>query len=78
MPPEMAKQAERLGKKNGRTMSELLEYIREIAPTPPAYKAIREEASRKGTEKLTMRQIDREIAAAGRERTTKRSKRCSK
>ena len=78
MPPEMAKPAERLAKKKSRTMSELLEYIHQIAPTPSAYQAIRQDAARKGTDKLTMRQIDREVAAARRERTTKKSKRSSK
>jgi Arc/MetJ-type ribon-helix-helix transcriptional regulator len=80
MPPEMAKQAERLAKKENRTMSELMrealrryqqpwvvldarEYIRQLAPTPPAYQAIRADARRKGTDKLSMQQIDREVAA---------------
>ena len=83
MPPEMAKQAERLAKKENRTMSELMrealrryeqkpvildvrEYIRQIAPTPPALEAIQEDAKRKGTDKLTMEQIDREVAAVRR------------
>jgi hypothetical protein len=39
------------------------EYVRQIAPTPPAFQAIRAEAKRKGTDKLTMAQIDREVAA---------------
>ncbi len=82
MPPE-AKQAERLAKKENRTMSELMrealrryeqkpvildvrEYIRQIAPTPPALEAIQVDAKRKSTDKLTMEQIDREVAAVRR------------
>jgi hypothetical protein len=71
MPPDLARQAEALAKKENRTMSELMrealrryqqpqpatldmrEYIRQLAPTPPAYQAIREDARRKGTDKLT-------------------------
>ena len=40
-----------------------LEYVRQIAPTPPALQAVQEDAKRKGTDKLTMAQIDREVAA---------------
>jgi len=95
MPPDLARQAEALAKKENRTMSELMrealrryqqpqpilldmrEYIRRLAPTPLAYQAIREDARRKGTDKLTAQQIDREIAAVrrhakkGRSRSTK-------
>lgn len=39
------------------------DFIKNVAPTPAAYKAIREEAKRKGTSVLSMREIDREIAA---------------
>ena len=95
MPPEMAKQVERLARKENRTMSELVrealrryqqpalfdlrEYIRQIAPTPPALQAMQEDARRKGTDKLTMAQIDREVAAARRlhagQKKTKQPKR---
>ena len=91
MPPNLAKQAERLAKKENRTMSELVrealrryqqppvifdvrEYIRQLAPTPPAYQSIRADASRKGVDKLTMQQIDREVAAVRRRRSTKTSR----
>jgi predicted DNA-binding protein len=84
MPPEMAKEAERLARKEHRTMSELMrealrsyqqnavdlevrEYIRQIAPAPPALLATRQEARSKETYKLTMRQIDREVAAVRRQ-----------
>jgi prevent-host-death family protein len=42
----------------------LREYIRLAAPEPEILKIIGEEAKRKGTSKLTSRQIDREIKAA--------------
>lgn len=43
------------------------DYIEAIAPTPDILKRIGEASKRKGTDKLTMRQIDAEIAAARRE-----------
>jgi hypothetical protein len=43
------------------------EYIRQIAPAPPALRAIRQEAKSKDSSKLTMRQIDREVAAVRRQ-----------
>ena len=88
MPPEMAKHAERLARKENRTMSELMrealrryeqpavfnlrDYIRQIAPTPPAVRAMQEDAKRKGTDKLTMAQIDREVAAVRRQQVGKK------
>jgi Arc/MetJ-type ribon-helix-helix transcriptional regulator len=95
MPPDLAKQAEALAKKENRTMSELMrealrryqqppmpfdlrEYIRQLAPTPPAFAAIRAEAQRKGTDKLTMAQIDREVAAVRGELAKKKIKRSSR
>jgi hypothetical protein len=87
MPPDLTRQAEALAKKENRTMSELMrealrryrqpvvldlrDYIRSMAPTPPAYRAIRAEARRKGTHKPTMAQIDREIAAVRRQPANK-------
>jgi Arc/MetJ-type ribon-helix-helix transcriptional regulator len=94
MPPDLAKQAEALAKKENRTMSELMrealrryrqpmlldlrEYIRRMAPTPPAYQAIRAEARRKGMDKLTMAQIDREVAAARRRQPANKTKHSTK
>jgi hypothetical protein len=96
MPPEMAKQAERLARKENRTMSELMrealrryqqplsilnlrEYVRQISPTPPALRAMQDDAKRQGTDKLSMAQIDREVAAVRRkhsgEKKTKQHKR---
>ena len=49
----------------------LRDYIDTLAPTPAWLKAIGEEAKRKGLNKLTMRQIDAEIAATRRERRQK-------
>jgi hypothetical protein len=54
------------------------EFIRQLAPTPPAYQAIREDARRKGTGKLTMQQIDREIAAVRRQQAKKNGSRSTK
>ena len=95
MPPEMAKQAERMAKRENRTMSELVrealrryqrplvsldprEYIRQLVPTPPPYQAIREDARRKGSDKLTMQQIDREVAAVRQRHGKKTRKHSSK
>jgi prevent-host-death family protein len=39
------------------------DYIRNIAPTPAAYRAIRQEAKTNGGSSLSMREINREIAA---------------
>jgi Arc/MetJ-type ribon-helix-helix transcriptional regulator len=94
MPPDLARQAEALARKENRTMSELMrealrryqqpmvmldirEYIRQVAPTPPALQAIREDAARKSSDKLTMKQIDREVAAVRRQHT-KTAKRTGK
>jgi len=43
------------------------DYIKNIAPTPPAYRAIREDARRKGANELSMREINREISAVRRQ-----------
>ena len=44
------------------------DYIRTFVPTPAWLKAIGAEAKRKGPDKLNMKPIDAEIAAARRER----------
>jgi prevent-host-death family protein len=49
------------------------DYLRNIAPTPAAYRAIRQEAKRSGTSALSMREIDREIAATRRQPRKNRS-----
>jgi len=49
------------------------DYIKNIAPTPAAYQSLRDEAKRNGTSSLSVREIDREIAAARREKRTKRT-----
>lgn len=49
----------------------LKDFIRTIAPAPEVLQAIRAEAKRNKTAKLTSRQIDQEIAAARRERRVK-------
>lgn len=52
---------------------DLREYIRSIAPTPPAFRALQEEAKRHGTDKLTMAEIDREVAAVRRRHARKKN-----
>src|SRR5215831_9132912 len=44
------------------------DYIDTVAPTPDWLEAIGQEAKKKGLNKLSMRQIDAEIATARRER----------
>jgi len=53
------------------SLFDLREYVRQIAPTPPAMRALQEEAKRHGTDKLTMAQIDREVAAVRRQQAAK-------
>ena len=54
---------------------EYLEYVRQIAPTPPALQAVQEDAMRNGTDKLTMAEIDREVAAVRKKTSEKNIKR---
>ena len=49
-----------------------------MAPTPSAYQAVRAEARRKGLDKLTMAQIDGEVAAVRRRQPANTTKRSSK
>ncbi len=84
MPPAMAKEAARLAKKQNRTMSELMrEAFRryqqegEFKPSPAALRefasavvALREDAKKKGFDKLTMPDIDAEVIAYRREKAT--------
>ncbi len=44
------------------------DFLENMAPEPEVLAAIRAEAKRKGTDKLTMREIDREIATYRREK----------
>jgi len=50
------------------------DYIRTFAPEPQVLKVIGEQSKKKGTDKLTMRQIDREIAAYRKEKRTANAK----
>ena len=50
------------------------DYIKNIAPTPVAYQAIRQDAKSKGSASLSMREIDQEIAAVRNQQTKKKSK----
>ena len=95
MPPEMARWAERLAKKESRTMSELMrealrryqnppvfldpmQYIRQVAPTPPEFRAVQKDAERKGTNRLTEAEINREVAAVRRQQSKRKSDRAAK
>jgi Arc/MetJ-type ribon-helix-helix transcriptional regulator len=76
--PKQLKSAERIAKKENRTMSELVRealrrYEELIAPKnlAEALFLLREDAKRKGTNKMTMREINAEIAAYRRERREK-------
>ena len=87
LPPAVKREMEKTAKKENRTLSELVretwrqyrqppaldvyELIRQLAPPPPALQAIREDARRKGTDKLTMAQINREVAAVRRQQDKK-------
>src|SRR5436853_4826667 len=50
------------------------DYIKNIAPPTAATKAIREDAKRKGTSGLSMREIDRVVATVRRQNAPKNSK----
>lgn len=49
------------------------DFIKMIAPSPEILQAIQADAKRKGTSKLTMREIDAEIAAYRREQRRKKA-----
>jgi predicted DNA-binding protein len=86
MPPAMAKDAAMLAKKQNRTMSELMReafrrYQQEEAFQPSsaalralaeAFAAVREDARKAGLHKMTMRDINAEVAAYRRERPSSR------
>ena len=77
LPPAQLKMAERLAKKQNRTMSELfreglrrLEQDEEAQPSPAALRdlgnlirLIQQDAKRAGLDKMTMAEIDSEIAS---------------
>jgi hypothetical protein len=48
---------------------EIKEYIKNVARSPAAYEVIRADAKSKGTSSLSLREIDREIAAVRREQS---------
>ena len=81
LPPAQLKQAERLAKKENRTLSELvreaLRQYQQKQETPVNYdliaalRAVQESAKRAGMDKLTEREIDAEVTNARRERDKK-------
>ena len=88
LPPAQLKTAERLAKRENRTMSELFrEALRryqqqeEQRPSPAALAQLstaiglfRQEAHLKGLDKMTMREINAEVEAARKEMRTKAQK----
>ena len=75
MPPNQFRDMERMAKKENRTMSELVRelyrrYVSDAARQEfgRAVEALRTEAAKTAAGKLTMRQINAEIAAARRDR----------
>ena len=83
LPPNQLKEMERTAKRENRTMSELLrEAFRRYVqpPVQPATLAkalhlVRDDASQKGTSRLTQKEIDAEIAAYRRQQARKKLKR---
>ena len=81
IPPEQFKTAERLARKQNRTMSELFrEGLRRLEQEEKhgintelivALRAVQEDARRAGLHKMTVREINREIKAVRSERRTK-------
>ena len=80
LPPAQLRTVERIARKENRTMSELVRealrrYEQMPAPAPAsladAVRLLREDARRKGADRLTAREIDAEIAAARRARRRK-------
>jgi Arc/MetJ-type ribon-helix-helix transcriptional regulator len=88
LPPAMLREMEQTAKREHRTLSELVrenfrrsqqqpdlyELLRQIAPTPRAFQALYEDAKRKGTDKLSMAEINREVAAVRRKQNKKKGK----
>ena len=84
LPPAMLRDMQKTARQENRTLSELVrenfrrsqeqpqrdvyQFIRKMAPPRAELVAIRESAKRKGTHKLTMAQIGREVNAVRRQR----------
>lgn len=85
VPASTFKRFERVAEQSGLTLDQLASkalrsYVESQRPKQglaAALAATREDARRKGTDKLTMREINAEIAAARREAEMKRAKRAS-
>jgi len=85
MPPSQLKQVERLAKKENRTLSELIrEALRQYQQQRErsvntdliaALRAVQEDASRVGLDRLSQREINAEVAASRREQRQKKMKR---
>ena len=80
LPPAQLRAVERIARKENRTMSELVrealrQYERMLLPAPmnltDAVRLLREDARQKGADRLTARDINREVAAVRRSRRRK-------
>jgi len=88
MPPELARQAERLAKKENRTMGELIrEALRQYQQQQKhtvnsellvALRAVQEDAKRTGLNRLTKREINTEISAYRREQAKKKNRQAAR
>jgi Arc/MetJ-type ribon-helix-helix transcriptional regulator len=86
LPPKQLKAAERIAKRENRTMSELVrEALRRYESNGDrtgvnselldALRAVQEDARRAGLDNMSMREINAEIAASRREKPARRMKR---
>src|ERR1700693_4791081 len=88
MPPELARQAERLAKKENRTMGELIrEALRQYQQQQKhtvnsellvALRAVQEDAKRTGLNRLKKREINTEISAYRREQAKKKNRQAAR
>ena len=62
-----------VGRRGQASVMSIKDYIKNIAPTPLAYQAIRQDAKSKGANLLSQRKIDREIASVRKQQTKKKT-----
>ncbi len=87
IPSSQLKKAERLARFENVTVEQVVtqaidSYIQQRRPNKPktfaqALQLVREDAARKGTDEMTMREINREIAAYRREQQSKKNRQAS-
>jgi hypothetical protein len=71
MPVSTPKTTNNLAQK---VVSSVRDYVRNVAPTPAALRAVQEDAKRNGTSKLGIAEIDGEIAARKQQASRKKPK----